>query len=872
MAFVQISFNVANLQTGVALPGAIVSVYKTGTTTLASLFDALTGAAIANPLTADSTGLVSFKVVAGAVYDMVWSSGAYTSPRYAIGVEAASVQALLNATLAAPSSTTLTIATGAQTLSVAAGLPYYVGERVVIAASAISWMAGIVTAYSGTSLAVLVDTVAGSGSFSSWTVGIAGQMGPTGPANSLAIGSVTTLAPGASATAAITGAAPAQSLSLGIPAGATGAAWSYIAAAGGSVKAALAAALPTNTYAAGVLTASANGAFPTIDGVTINLNDRIFVWDYTGANGADLKYGIYTLTQVGGASTPWKLTRATDADTAGELGLISAFVTGGTANAGLTLAVTQAAGAITLGTTAIIVAVVAGTGVIATEAAARLAADTAEAALRVAGDAAIQTNYAPGPNTDRFGGMIVDANLKVTDYIEPGTAIRRTASVRTRSLNGVRPEALIMGQKPAAGNRLAFMAFMMNLGQSLAETHSGGGNITTTQPGKALAFGGLGSTTLYPLVSGSSSIEPYANDGENPMFGMCAFIYELLQKENGLLPADLLFTPVTVNNAAGGTGIAANNKGTTRYNYGIAQASALRTYAQANGQRARAFASGWYQGEDDYTNTFAYYYAALVALARDYNTDLRAVLTEQDFDHHLVTYQMCSRVNGGNRFSVARAQLQAALDYIAGVVPSGHSVPAPVGFSTPNYFMDHNYDATGVHIPARDSYWMGSYTGLYIKRVFIDGVSWKPITPVKQFREGNAVFLQFNMRAPGTKLVLANGTTNNIDGKSLPPQVNGGWTVYDQGASAYVTLAAVPDVVAPDTIRFRFSTAPVNGWRFDYGQSAPVNMAPFVGSCGNFRDNYGDLVFNDGCNRRMDNWLPIQSILLDNTTNGFSMA
>lgn len=50
-----------------------------------------------------------------------------------------------------------------------------------------------------------------------------GDTGNTGPANTLTIGTVTTLAPGASATATVTGTAPAQTLSLGIPRGATGA-------------------------------------------------------------------------------------------------------------------------------------------------------------------------------------------------------------------------------------------------------------------------------------------------------------------------------------------------------------------------------------------------------------------------------------------------------------------------------------------------------------------------------------------------------------------------------------------------------------------------------------------------------------------------
>lgn len=46
--------------------------------------------------------------------------------------------------------------------------------------------------------------------------------GPAGPANTLTIGTVTTTAPGSSATASVTGTAPNQTLNLGLPQGATG--------------------------------------------------------------------------------------------------------------------------------------------------------------------------------------------------------------------------------------------------------------------------------------------------------------------------------------------------------------------------------------------------------------------------------------------------------------------------------------------------------------------------------------------------------------------------------------------------------------------------------------------------------------------------
>lgn len=76
-------------------------------------------------------------------------------------------------------------------------------------------------------------------------------------------------------------------------------------------------ALPANTYDNGVsgvgatLIADANGALPTIDGVTLNVGDRILV---KNEGAADLKHGIYEVTDLGDAGTPWELTRTTDAD------------------------------------------------------------------------------------------------------------------------------------------------------------------------------------------------------------------------------------------------------------------------------------------------------------------------------------------------------------------------------------------------------------------------------------------------------------------------------------------------------------------------------------------------------------------------------
>jgi len=69
------------------------------------------------------------------------------------------------------------------------------------------------------------------------------------------------------------------------------------------------------------LTKASNGAIGTIDGATVAVDDRILLRAQTDAK----QNGIYTITAVGSGSTPWILTRATDADNSP-----SAELTGGT--------------------------------------------------------------------------------------------------------------------------------------------------------------------------------------------------------------------------------------------------------------------------------------------------------------------------------------------------------------------------------------------------------------------------------------------------------------------------------------------------------------------------------------------------------------
>jgi len=122
-----------------------------------------------------------------------------------------------------------------------------------------------------------------------------------------------------------------------------------------SCVAATDAALPASTYANGTagvgatLTGNANGALAAQDGVTLLVNERLLVKNQV----AGLQNGIYVLTQVGTAGTPFILTRAVDSDDATELSPgFTVAIEEGTVNADSVWQHTTNA-AITVGTTAL---------------------------------------------------------------------------------------------------------------------------------------------------------------------------------------------------------------------------------------------------------------------------------------------------------------------------------------------------------------------------------------------------------------------------------------------------------------------------------------------------------------------------------------
>ena len=280
------------------------------------------------------------------------------------------------------SSTSVLIGYGSKTFTTnrdANSTAFTVGTRVRVADTPVTnFMEGDITAFSGTTLTVLVDAIGGSGSPSFWTFSVAGIQGASGTISDLngLISGTQTFATGTSgndfnisssgtihtfnlptASATNRGALSTTdwttfnnklNLSGGTmtgylilnadPINGLGAAtkdyvdnlvngidWKASANAG------TVASLPSYVVSGSgqVLTGSVNGAIPsaTTDGVTLVATNRVLVKNETLLLAPN--NGIYTVTQAGNGSTKFILTRSSDANTSNLLSEATLSISGG---------------------------------------------------------------------------------------------------------------------------------------------------------------------------------------------------------------------------------------------------------------------------------------------------------------------------------------------------------------------------------------------------------------------------------------------------------------------------------------------------------------------------------------------------------------
>lgn len=173
-----------------------------------------------------------------------------------------------------------------------------------------------------------------------------------------------------------------------------------------SVKAITAAALAAYTRVGNVITANANGALAAVNGITLSADDRMALKD--GAAGAD--NGIYSVTQVGSADTPFILTRTTDADSSDKFTARLAFEVEQGTNAGLWHCTNT--GTITLNTTSITIAQLSGGASLTTD-----VADIQPLGTRTLGNA---STAAPANHIHAIPAIVL-CELRTTTNVVPST-------------------------------------------------------------------------------------------------------------------------------------------------------------------------------------------------------------------------------------------------------------------------------------------------------------------------------------------------------------------------------------------------------------------------------------------------------------------
>lgn len=512
--------------------------------------------------------------------------------------------------------------------------------------------------------------------------------------------------------------------------------------------------------------------------------------------------------------------------------------------------------------------------------------------------AEIYTTLNPKPDIPSHAHAVIDQAGAVAKYVDQ-QGQTRFARAKAKVLNGhIRPLAQIgLAKKQYGGNYLGHSLFTANLGQSLGQTHVGGANETLTQVARSFAYPAdenapdyatdrLAAVATDDIVTGATITN---RDGENPQFGLMAHTFEMLETERGLTPSDHGMYRVSGNNAAGSTSIVQNNQGTDRYNRTLAQVTQELAWGNANGVPVICPGNLWSQGEAENLNTKAYYLEKLTELATDYATDIRAILDgsgasyDQTFDPILFTYATCGRPIAGGA-TVARAQLQAAVDYYNGVTQPGLAAPSPVVLTAPTYFMDYSHDPTGIHVPAAWSYMIGAYGALAIQRIFIDEWDdadpaqaipkrWAPMHPIDVRFIGNTAIIKYKMRLPGVRLEWGVQSAGFPSGDGVSEQENYGFAVRNVADTGYETIAT-PEIVAPDTVAIRLSSGTfADGHRIGYAMdNAATNWTFFTGNAGNLRDNHGAFHRCEAMNLPMHNWLAPHYVTKDTSPSGWTMS
>ncbi|HEY1630790.1 MAG TPA: hypothetical protein VGF56_05710 [Rhizomicrobium sp.] len=619
----------------------------------------------------------------------------------------------------------------------------------------------------------------------------------------------------------------------------------------GTVDFATTAALPSCTYAPGtsgvgaMLTATANGALASQDGQAVVVNKRLWVW----WQASTLQNGIYVVTQIGDSTHPWILTRATDADSASELGYGTAVVLAGTLYQGYVLQVNVAATAITVGTTALPVIVFG----IATALTVALAGETsrasaAEAALAsrtamIEGTFTSQELHTPDSTTSllplEYGADAALIGFDKDSRVLVGPGINAVTTP---------PTPLAVGDIPAATDWMGFVSTSqsLRLGYNAIPHISGAspyGHLMLSAGVRSSKPGGIGfnpwdaSGPIVTLneVDGAAADGTSGVEGETWASGAANGFTQIHIKENG--PAAALngtAGKITIFAAAAGHSSYAITqlvKGQPFYQLALDQVAAAYAAATAAGKSFSVlyvpFAPG--AAASDLALDVSTLISIYAQLRSDLDADIRAI-TLQTFPVCFAVSQMSSHMPA----SGYSGSIQQALLNLCMTDPHFDFV------STTGAFPYEAIDS--IHESAIGIQQDGNYIGRSAKRRRVDQVKPPWLEPVSAVYSGGLVSALFIV--PTAPLVMIGET----------PQC--GFALQD-------TVGMVPLTMNPQILGRKLILTPsralVGAWQFRMGfdyldQNLPV--PPLFGASCDLRDSTADYYVHAGTKYAMPHRCP----------------
>lgn len=249
--------------------------------------------------------------------------------------------------------------------------------------------------------------------------------------------------------------------------------------------------------------------------------------------------------------------------------------------------------------------------------------------------------------------------------------------------------------------------------------------------------------------------------------------------------------------ALGGATYAQLKKGTTTYNEAIARATAGYNYAVAHGNTFVTDSMHIVHGEANSGGTSKATYAGyLTEWLSDFNTDIKAI-------------------TGQSRNMVALVCQLSATDEVGWGQLLASQTNANIYLVCPKYQLPK---IDGLHLTNQGSWWLGEYHGRVHKKVVVDGVAWKPVSP-RSITQVSSRKIQVRFHVPTPPLQFST--------IHMATQSQYGFTYLDD-ASSPSNLNVSVAIISSDTVEITVPRDIAGNPRISYGTGNLCDSDPYV--------------------------------------------